>query len=110
MDNLFEIKQLKFKKSEFLDNINEFSDIIPIIQDYSQKLDYDEIECVGSNDCCNKTNKNYFVEIQGFINEEDEFIKVDEVTEEDKKNKLDLFIIRIYKCLECKRWIIDILE
>ena len=68
---------------------------------------------VGSNDCCEKTNKNYIVEIQGFLNEEDDFFTKEEVEELSKEKNLgilDLFVIRVYKCLECNKWIIDILE
>ena len=113
MNKLFEIKGLEFYKEEFLDNIEEYEDIIDIIKDLSNELTYEEIEVVGSNDCCEKTNKNYIVEIQGFLNEEDDFFTKEEVEELSKEKNLgilDLFVIRIYKCLECKKWIIDILE
>ena len=113
MNKLFEIKGLEFYKEDFLDNIEEFEDIIDIIKDLSSELSYDEIEVVGSNDCCEKTNKNYIVEIQGFLNEEDDFFTKEEVEELSKEKNLgilDLFVIRVYKCLECKKWIIDILE
>lgn len=113
MNKLFEIKGLEFYKEDFLDNIEEFEDIIDIIKDLSSELSYDEIEVVGSNDCCEKTNKNYIVEIQGFLNEEDDFFTKEEVEELSKEKNLgilDLFVIRVYKCLECNKWIIDILE
>ena len=110
MNELFKIKDLVFLKSDFLDDINEFYDIIPIIQELATSLSYDTIECVGENDCCNKTNKNYIVEIQGFINEDDEFITLEELVDSEEKSRLDLFVIRIYKCVECEKWIIDILE
>lgn len=113
MNKLFEIKGLEFYKEDFLDNIEEFEDIVDIIKDLSSELSYDEIEVVGSNDCCEKTNKNYIVEIQGFLNEEDDFFTKEEVEELSKEKNLgilDLFVIRVYKCLECNKWIIDILE
>lgn len=113
MNKLFEIKGLEFYREDFLDNIEEFEDIIDIIKDLSSELSYDEIEVVGSNDCCEKTNKNYIVEIQGFLNEEDDFFTKEEVEELSKEKNLgilDLFVIRVYKCLECNKWIIDILE
>lgn len=113
MNKLFEIKGLEFYKEDFLDNIEEFEDIIDIIKDLSSELSYDEIEVVGSNDCCEKTNKNYIVEIQGFLNEEDDFFTKEEVevlSKEKNLGILDLFVIRVYKCLECNKWIIDILE
>ena len=110
---LFKIKDLEFKKEEFLDDINEFEDIIPIIQELQEGLTYEEIECVGENDCCNKTKKNYFSEIQGFIDENDEFLTKEEVQKSEKDfqiGSLDMFVIRIYKCVSCGKWIIDILE
>ena len=113
MEKLFEIRDLVFYKEEFLDNIEEFEDILFIIKELSPRLNYEEIEVVGENDCCEKTNKNYIVEIQGFLNEEDEFFTKEEVeilSKEKSMGILDLFVIRIYKCLECKKWIIDILE
>lgn len=113
MMELFKIKDLAFNKEDFLDNIDEFEDIIPIIQDLSSELTYEKIECTGTNDCCEKTNKNYIVEIQGFINEEDEFITIAELEAlgtQTPGTPLDLFVIRVYKCVECNKWIIDILE
>ena len=110
---LFRIKDLVFNKEEFLDDIEEFGDIIPIIQDLSSELDYEKIECTGINDCCEKTNENYIVEIQGFINENDEFITREELElmgTRTSEKLLDLFVIRIYKCIDCNKWIIDILE
>ena len=98
--NLFTIDGLSFNKEDFLDNINEYEDIIA------------EIECVGENECCNKTKKNYIVEIQGFINQNDEFITMEEAKENNQLNSgvMDLFVIRLYKCVDCGKWIIDILE
>lgn len=110
MKELFVVKGIKFTKEEFLDDIRDFEDIIPILQELSSVLSYEVIEVVGENDCCNKTNKNYFIEIQGFINNDDEFITLNEITENDKKDTLDLFVIRVYKCVDCGKWIIDILE
>ena len=40
---LFKIKDLVFKKEEFLDDISEFEDIILILQDMQNELTYDEI-------------------------------------------------------------------
>lgn len=110
--NLFTIDGLSFNKEDFLDNINEYEDIIAIIEELQENLKYDEIECVGENECCNKTKKNYIVEIQGFINQNDEFITMEEAKENNKLNSgvMDLFVIRLYKCVDCWKWIIDILE
>ena len=110
---LFKINDLVFNKEDFLDNISEFEDIIPIVEELSANLSYDEIECVGENDCCGKSNKNYIVEIQGFLNEEDEFITKKEIEENPSLANgqvMDLFVIRLYKCVSCGKWIIDILE
>lgn len=110
--NLFTIDRLSFNKEDFLDNINEYEDIIAIIEELQENLKYDEIECVGENECCNKTKKNYIVEIQGFINQNDEFITMEEAKENYQLNSgvMDLFVIRLYKCVDCGKWIIDILE
>ena len=110
--NLFTIDGLSFNKEDFLDNINEYEDIIAIIEELQENLKYDEIECVGENECCNKTKKNYIVEIQGFINQNDEFITMEEAKENNQLNSgvMDLFVIRLYKCVDCGKWIIDILE
>ena len=60
------------------------------------ELIYEEIECVGENDCCGKSNKNYIVEIQGFLNAEDEFITKKEIEENPSLANgqvMDLFVI-----------------
>lgn len=113
MNKLFKIRDLVFYKEEFLDNIEDYEDIIFIIKELSHKLDYEEIEVAEDNDCCERTKKNYFIEIQGFINENDQFFTKEEVglaVKEKTMELLDLYVIRIYKCLDCKKWIIDILE
>ena len=113
MESLFKIQDLVFNREDFLDDISEFEDLIPIIQELSINLKYDEIDVVENNDCCNKTKKNYIVKIIGFLDEEDNFLtkeEADELTAKGYNKKLDLFVIRIYKCLECKKWIIDIIE
>lgn len=110
---LFTIKDLVFNKEDFLDNIDEFEDLLPIIEELQSELTYEEIECVGENDCCSKSNKNYIVEIQGFLNQDDEFITKKEIEENPdlaKGQMMDLFVIRLYKCVSCGKWIIDILE
>lgn len=113
MAELFKIKDISFLEEDFQDDINEYEDIIPIIKDLEQELTYEKITCTDLNDCCEKTKENYFVEIQGFINSEDEFITKEEVEKfntQIKKEELDLFVIRVYKCVDCNKWIIDILE
>ena len=117
---LFSINDLNFNEEDFLDNINEYEDIIPpeevdglFLLELQNSLSYDEIECVGENECCNKTNKNYIVEIQGFIDGNDEFITKEELENNPTRAQgeiMDLFVIRLYKCVDCGKWIIDILE
>lgn len=110
---LFKINDLEFTKEDFLDDISEFEDIIDIVKELQDNLSFQEIQCVGENDCCEKTNKNYIVEIQGFINSDDEFITREELENGElntNEQLLESFVIRLYKCLECGKWIIDILE
>lgn len=110
---LFKINDLVFTKEDFLEDISEFEDIIDIVKELQDNLSFQEIQCVGENDCCEKTNKNYIVEIQGFINGDDEFITKEELENGELKTNeqlLESFVIRLYKCLECGKWIIDILE
>ena len=38
MKELFKIKDLTFYEEDYQDDINEYSDIIPIIQDFADKL------------------------------------------------------------------------
>lgn len=113
MKELFKINNLVFYEEEFIDNINDYEDIIEIIQELSSDLDYELIEVAGSNGCCDKTKKNYLVEIIGYIDENDEFI-----TKEERdamgvmalNKKFDLFVITIHKCTACNKWVISLLE
>ncbi|AOR23553.1 hypothetical protein [Clostridium taeniosporum] len=113
MKEIFKIKDLIFYKEEFLDDINEFEDIFPIIKEFSDNLSYEKINVASLNECCEKTKENYFIEIQGYINKDDDFITKQELEQMSvafDRRELDLFVIRIYKCTECNKWIIDILE
>ncbi|ATD55671.1 hypothetical protein [Clostridium chauvoei] len=113
MKELFKIKDITFYEEEFLDDIKEYEDVLPIIKELSSNLDYEKIEVVDLNDCCEKTKENYIIEIPGFLNEEDEFLTKEEVLnmgEAAQGKILDIFVIRIYKCTKCNKWIIDILE
>ena len=113
MKELFKIKGMSFCEEDFLDDIKEYEDIIPIIKELENQLTYEKISCVEINECCKVSKDNYYVEIHGYINGEDEFI-----TKEEKEKfenvlndkSLDLFVIRVYKCVDCGKWIIDILE
>lgn len=113
MRELFKIKEISFYEEDFLDDINEYLDIIPIIKDMESELTYEKVTCANDNDCCEKSKDNYFIQIHGFITKDDEFITKEELDMYNStvnKDELDLFVIRIYKCLECGKWIIDILE
>lgn len=111
MNKLFSISGVVFYSEDFQDNINEYSDLITIIQDVEDKLHLEEIQCVDLNDCCEKTKMNLFSEIVGYVNQEDEFFMQEELEGiKDMNNQFELFVIRIYKCLNCGKWLIDILE
>ena len=111
MKELFKIRDLSFYEEDFLDDLTDYSDIIPIICDYNDNLNYEIITCTEINECCKISKENYFIQIHGYINEEDEFITKEEIEEFNISNdELTLFVIRIYKCLDCGKWIIDILE
>ena len=113
MNKLFQIKDLEFYEEDFLEDIHDYEDIIEIIQELSEELDYEIIEVAGPNGCCEDTKKNYLVEIIGYVDENDEFITKNE---RDKmgflaENKqFDLFVITIHKCTACGKWVISILE
>ncbi|MGL4106487.1 hypothetical protein [Clostridium sp. LP20] len=113
MKELFKVKDISFYEEDFLDDINEYEDIIPIIKDLEHELNYEKITCANENDCCEKSKDNYFVQIHGFLNKDDEFItkeELDTFETQINKDELSLFVIRVYKCLDCGKWIIDILE
>jgi len=113
MNKLFQVKDLVFYEEDFVDDINDYEDIIDIIQELSPKLDYETIEIAGANGCCDKTKKNNLIEIIGYIDENDEF-----VTKEERdamgvmalNKKFDLFVITVHKCTSCNKWVISILE
>lgn len=113
MNKVFQVKDLVFYEEDFIDDIKDYEDIIDIIQELSQDLDYETIEIAGPNGCCDKTKKNHLVEIIGYIDENDEFI-----TKEEKEamgimannKKFDLFVITVHKCTSCNKWTISILE
>lgn len=113
MKKLFQVKDLVFYEEEFMENIEDYGDVIDIVEELSPNLDYEIIEVAGENGCCDKTKKNYLVEIIGYIDENDEF-----VTKEERdamgvmfiNKKFDLFVITIHKCTACNKWVISILE
>ena len=113
MKKLFQVKDLVFYEEDYLDDINEFEDIIPIIQELSPSLSYEMVEVAGDNGCCDRTKKNLLVEIIGYIDENDEFITKEErdamgLSAEGKI--FDLFVITIHKCTACGKWVISLLE
>ncbi|NRY63038.1 hypothetical protein [Clostridium beijerinckii] len=113
MNKLFQIKDLEFYEEDFVDDIKDYEDIIGIIDELSENLSYEIIEIAGSNGCCDKTKKNYLIEIIGYIDENDEFI-----TKEERdalgvmalNKRFDLFVITVHKCTACNKWVISILE
>ena len=108
MNKLFTISSADFYKKDFQDDFSEFEDLIPIIQEVQNNLTLEKIQCVDFNDCCKETKMNFFAEIQGVVDEEGTFYFKDEIDQVGKM--FDLFVIRIYKCSNCGKWIIDILE
>lgn len=113
MKKLFQVKDLVFYEEDFLDDIKDFEDIIPIIQELSPYLSYEMIEVAGDNGCCDDTKKNLLVEIIGYIDENDEFITKEErdamgIAAEGKN--FDLFVITVHKCTACGKWSISLLE
>lgn len=119
MKEVFKIKDLTFYDEdhakdyddEYEEDLDSIEYVIPIIKELQDELIYEKITCTEVNKCCNNSKDNYLVEIQGYINSEDEFITKKEF-EQYKINRKDveLYIIRIFKCTECGKWIIDILE
>ena len=102
MKELFKIKDIPYYEEDFLDDINDYLDIIPILKEYEDSLDYERITCTEENACCH---------IHGYITKEDEFITKEEQEEYNiDRADVDLFVIRVYKCVDCGKWIIDILE
>ena len=107
MNKIFRVKDLDFYEEDFVDDIRDYGDIIEIIQELSLNLDYETIEIAGPNGCCEKTKKNYLIEIIGYIDENDEF-----VTKEERdalgimanNKKFDLFVITVHKCTSCFKY------
>lgn len=113
MEKLFQVKDVSFFKEDFLDNIEEFEDILPIIQELSSELDYEVVEIAGDNGCCDDTKKNILVEIIGYLDENDEFITRDEreaLGLAAAGKSFSLFVITVHKCTACGKWTISILE
>lgn len=113
MKELFKIRDLSFYEEDFLDDITEYEDIIPIIKELEGKLSYEKLAVTEDNECCGKSRDNYFVQIHGYIDKNDEFITKEELElfgSTINREELDLFVIRVYKCVDCGKWIIDILE
>lgn len=113
MKELFKIDGVSFTKEEFQDNLNDYMDIVDIVKEFEEDLKLEDIECAELNDCCNKTKENKFAEIIGVLTQEDDFLTLEEVRsrrEEYEGTVLDPFGIQIYKCKECNKWMINILE
>lgn len=113
MKELFKISNVSFTQEDFQDDLNEYLDIIDIICEFQDDLKLEEIECAELNDCCENTKFNMFTEIIGVITEDDDFLTLEEVRarrEQYEGSNLDVFGIQIYKCLNCNKWMINLLE
>lgn len=116
MKKLFTIGNIDFYEEDFQDNIEEVRDIIELVADFSENMKIEEIECAGENDCCGKTTKNYISELMGALTEEDDFYSLEEIQQSEesikKFSKMNLypFGMQVYKCVNCGKWIVNILE
>ncbi|MGL4451657.1 MAG: hypothetical protein ACRCTZ_10745 [Sarcina sp.] len=113
MKELFKISGVSFDKGEFQDDINDYLDIVDIIKEFEDGLKLEEIECAELNDCCEKTKFNMFAEIIGVLTEADEFLTLEEVRARRAQyegTRLEPFGIQVYKCKNCNKWMINILE
>ena len=113
MNKLFQIKDLEFYEEDFVEDIEDYEDIIDIVSELQDELAYEIIEIAGDNGCCNDTKKNYLVEIIGYVDENDEFVtkkERDAMGFMADQKKFDLFVITIHKCTACGKWVISILE
>lgn len=110
---LFKIDNISFRKEDFQDELNEYLDIIDIIKEFEAVLHLEEIECAELNDCCGETKFNDMAEIIGVITQEDDFLTLEEVRarrDEYEGTNLEPFGIQVYKCKNCSKWMINILE
>lgn len=119
MKELFRVKDLIFydedhaKKydDEYAKDLEYLESNIPILKELESTLTYEKITCTEINKCCNISKENYIVELQGFIDNNDEFITNEEVEKfKLDKSKLNLYIIRVYKCVDCGKWILDVID
>lgn len=113
MKKIFEVNGIEFFEEEFQDNINEFQDIIGILQSFQEDLKIEKIQCVDINDCCFETKENYICELVGALTKEDDFYTLKELRSNYDKFKDEMlypFGIQVYKCVKCNKWIINILE
>ncbi|MDD5794376.1 MAG: hypothetical protein PUD42_06390 [Clostridiales bacterium] len=119
MKELFRVKDLIFYDEdhakdyddEYAEDLEYLESNIPILKELQNTLTYEKITCTEVNKCCNIGKENYIVELQGFLDENDEFITNEEVEKFNvDKSKLSLYIIRVYKCVDCGKWIIDVID
>ena len=54
MKELFKVNELSFYEEDFLDDINEYLDIVDILRDMQSELSYEKVTCATQNDCCEK--------------------------------------------------------
>lgn len=119
MKELFKIKDLVFYDEnhakdyddEYMEDLEFLESNIPIIKELENELSYQKVSCTETNKCCGKGKENYIVELAGYIDKNDEFITKDEVIKFNvNKAELEMYIIRIYNCVDCGKWVIDIVD
>lgn len=122
MSILFKIGNIEFKKEDFdyifmagesYKDLDEFEDIIETIKDFEDEFKGEEIQCAEINDCCKQTKINYIAEVYGAVTEEGEFFTLNEMRMEQGKFEKEMLYpygIQVYKCLNCNKWMINILE
>lgn len=111
MKELFKINNISYYEEDFFDEISDYEDLIPLIKDMEDSLTSEEIQVTDINDCCNISKNNIYTEIVGYLNRDEEFITKEEmVTYNIDRAEVTLFVITIYKCVDCGKWLIDILE
>ena len=87
MKELFRVKDLIFYDEdhakdyddEYAEDLEYLESNIPILKELQNTLTYEKITCTEVNKCCNIGKENYIVELQGFLDENDEFITNEEV-------------------------------
>ena len=96
-----------------MDKLFTISGVDFLAEDFQEELKLEKIECTDENDCCFKTKENYICELVGALTEDDEFYSLKELRSDYNRFKDEMlypFGIQVYKCTECNKWIINLLE